>query len=192
MNAWRLDRQGWLAPAAAIRHVASPNVDHRPTGAAITLLVLHNISLPPGQFGGPHIEQLFTNRLDTTAHPWFTQLEGLRVSAHFLIDRRGNVIQFASTEARAWHAGASVFAGRPRCNDYSLGIELEGTDIQPYTDEQYRALANLTAVLRSRYPLRAVRGHQHIAPERKTDPGPAFDWQRYQRSTAWPRRELPE
>lgn len=191
MKPWRLDRRGWLEADSGVRRAPSPNVDARPAGTTVSLLVLHNISLPPGQFGGPHIEALFTNRLRADAHPWFTRLQGLRVSAHFLLTRDGGVIQFASTEARAWHAGVSAFAGRPRCNDYSLGIELEGTDDLPYTDAQYRALARLTAVLRARYPLAAVRGHEHIAPGRKTDPGPAFDWSRHQHGGAWLRRHTP-
>lgn len=158
---------------------------------AVSLLVLHNISLPPGEFGGPHIERLFTNSLDFEAHPWFAQLRGLRVCAHFAILRTGEVVQFASTEARAWHAGLSHFAGRDRCNDFSLGIELEGTDHEPYTDAQYAALTPLTAALRARHPLAAVRGHEHIAPGRKTDPGPAFDWSRYQKDSGWLMRQLP-
>ncbi len=157
----------------------------------MSLLVLHNISLPPGQFGGPYIEGLFTNRLDYTAHPWFERLRGLRVCAHFVVTRSGDTIQFASTEARAWHAGVSSFAGRERCNDFSVGIELEGADLVPYTDAQYQALASLTAVLRERHALAAVRGHEHIAPGRKTDPGPAFDWPRYKKNSTWLTRQLP-
>lgn len=192
MKPWRLDRHGWLEPSQGVRHAPSPNVDKRPPGTTVSLLVLHNISLPPGEFGEPHIEALFTNRLRIDAHPWFARLGGLRVSAHFLLQRDGGVIQFASTEARAWHAGTSVFAGRPRCNDYSLGVELEGTDELPYTDAQYSVLARLTKVLRTRYPLAAVRGHEHIAPGRKTDPGPAFDWARHRHTSAWLRRHLPQ
>jgi len=191
----RLDRHGWLRPApgsaADITHLPSPNHDARPADAQVSLLVIHNISLPPGQFGGPAIAALFTNTLDTRAHPWFAQLQGLRVSAHFLIRRDAAIVQFVATDQRAWHAGASCHAGRERCNDFSIGIELEGTDLLPYTDAQYAALAALTQTLRQRYPLTAVRGHVHIAPGRKTDPGEAFDWQRYGRAAGWPRRALP-
>jgi len=187
----RLDRHGWLAPAPGVARRESPNSDARPDGAQATLLVLHNISLPPGEFGGPHIEALFLNRLDPDAHPWFGRLRGLRVSAHFLVRRDGGIVQFVASGARAWHAGVSQFQGRARCNDFSVGIELEGTDAQPYEDAQYAALVPLTAALRARHPLAAVRGHEHIAPGRKTDPGPAFDWARYGRLCSWPRRALP-
>ena len=180
----QLDRDGWI-DHPCVRRAPSPNTDERPPGTAVSLLVLHNISLPPGEFGGPHIEALFTNTLDCGAHPWFDCLRDLRVSAHFLIDRAGAIVQFASTDQRAWHAGVSCYAGRERCNDFSIGVELEGCDTLPFTDAQYRALAWLTPALRARYPLEAVRGHEHIAPGRKTDPGPAFDWQRYGRETNW-------
>jgi len=186
----RLDRRGWL-DHPAVRIVPSPNVDERPAGTEVSLLVLHNISLPPGEFGGPHVEALFTNTLDCDAHPWFDCLRGLKVSAHFLIDRTGAIVQFASTEQRAWHAGVSCHAGRERCNDFSIGVELEGCDTRPFTDAQYRSLAWLTPALRDRYPLDAVRGHEHIAPGRKTDPGPAFDWPRYGREAGWSGRALP-
>lgn len=172
----RIDAQGWCE-AALCR--PSPNADERPPGAAATLLVVHNISLPPGEFGGPHVEHLFGNRLDCDAHPYFDGLRGLRVSAHFFIRRDGELIQFVSADARAWHAGLSSFAGRERCNDFSIGVELEGADDQPFADAQYKALARLTAALRARYPLTDVAGHEHIAPGRKTDPGPCFDWARY-------------
>ena len=188
---WRLDRHGWLQAGPGRRLAPSPNVDERPPGTEVSLLVLHNISLPPGQFGGPYIEDLFTNCLDCTAHPWFERLRGLRVCAHFLITREGEVIQFASTHARAWHAGVSTFAGRERCNDFSIGIELEGTDHEPFTDAQYDALAHLTWALKARHTFTAVRGHEHIAPGRKTDPGPAFDWQRYRAIGGWSARQLP-
>jgi len=186
-----LDRHGWLRPSPGVRHVPSPNHDTRPIGAQVSLLVIHNISLPPGQFGGSSIEQFFSNRLDTRAHPWFARLAGLRVSAHFLIRRDGTLIQFVPTHARAWHAGVSCHAGRMHCNDFSIGIELEGTDHLPYDDSQYRTLAALTRTLRHRYPLTAVRGHVHIAPRRKTDPGSAFDWPRYGREATWFARALP-
>ncbi|SOE52085.1 N-acetylmuramoyl-L-alanine amidase AmpD [plant metagenome] len=187
-----LDRHGWLRPAPGVRHCPSPNVDARPEGAEVSLLVIHNISLPPGEFGGPHVEGLFTNTLDHGAHPWLERLRGLRVSAHFFVRRDGEVVQFAATEARAWHAGVSRFAGRERCNDFSLGIELEGTDVLPYTDAQYDALESLAAALRARYPLVHAMGHEHIAPGRKTDPGPAFDWVRFGQACDWPRRHLPD
>lgn len=172
----RIDAQGWCDTALCR---PSPNADERPPGAAATLLVVHNISLPPGEFGGPHVERLFANRLDCDAHPYFDGLRGLRVSAHFFIRRNGELIQFVSADARAWHAGLSSFAGRERCNDFSIGVELEGADDRPFADAQYEALARLTAALRTRYPLTDVAGHEHIAPGRKTDPGPCFDWARF-------------
>lgn len=185
-----LDRHGWLTHAG-VRRVPSPNHDERPAGTCVSLLVLHNISLPPGQFGGPYIEGLFSNRLVEAAHPWFVNLRGLRVSAHFLVRRDGLVVQFVSTEKRAWHAGVSRHAGRERCNDFSIGIELEGTDTLPFTAAQYQALAWLMPALRARYPLASVRGHEHIAPGRKTDPGPGFDWPRFAAVSHWPLRQLP-
>jgi len=187
----RLDRHGWLLPGREINHAPSPNHDDRPASVQASLLVIHNISLPPGEFGGPHIIRLFTNALDYAAHPWLERLRGLRVSAHFLIRRDGAIVQCVSTLKRAWHAGASRHAGRERCNDFSIGVELEGTDVLPYAEAQYDALAALTQALRDRHPLSAVRGHEHIAPGRKTDPGPAFDWPRYARQAGWPLRLLP-
>jgi len=187
----QLDRHGWLRDAPGVRREPSPNCDARPAGAQVSLLVIHNISLPPGRFGGPWVQALFANTLDCAAHPWFARLRGLRVSAHFFIRRDGGIVQFVPGDARAWHAGVSRHAGRERCNDFSLGIELEGTDLLPYADAQYDALARLVPALRSRYPLAAVRGHEHIAPGRKTDPGPAFDWARFARRCGWPRRQLP-
>ncbi|HKK06471.1 MAG TPA: 1,6-anhydro-N-acetylmuramyl-L-alanine amidase AmpD [Gammaproteobacteria bacterium] len=171
-------RQGRLDGA---RFVASPNCDERPPEARIELLVVHGISLPPGEFGGPYIEQLFTNTLDFTAHPYFESLRGLEVSAHLLVRRDGELIQFVPFHCRAWHAGASSFQGRSRCNDFSVGVELEGCDDVPYTEVQYAVLAQVTRALRAAYPdLGGDRlvGHCDIAPERKTDPGPAFDWER--------------
>lgn len=162
-----------------------------PPGTTVSLLVIHNISLPPNQFGGPHVAGLFLNKLDYAAHPWFDRLRGLRVSAHFFIRRCGEIVQFVGTDKRAWHAGQSRLGRRERCNDFSLGVELEGTDILPYTDAQYASLAKLTRALRTRYPLRAVRGHEHIAPGRKTDPGPAFQWTRFGRMAGFLRRHLP-
>lgn len=181
----RIDANGWLAPADNIRLLPSPNFNERPDTADITLLVVHNISLPPGKFGTPYIADLFLNKLDLNADPWFTCLEGLKVSAHFLIDRNGTVTQFVSCNQRAWHAGVSAFEGREQCNDFSLGIELEGTDTEAYTEAQYLTLGNLSTALRARYPLRAVQGHCHIAPERKTDPGPFFDWDRFTAESDW-------
>ena len=166
----------------AARYVASPNCDQRPPGEAITLLVIHNISLPPGEFGGDAIERLFTNTLDHDAHPYYRTLAGLRVSAHFLIRRAGELLQFVPCTERAWHAGASTWCGRSRCNDFSIGIELEGADDVPYTEAQYRVLAELARSLQSAYPIAAVAGHCDIAPERKTDPGPSFDWPRFRDS----------
>ena len=191
MTPLALDRHGWLRAHPAVTRRPSPNHDQRPGDEEPSLLVIHHISLPPGQFGGPEIVDLFTNRLDYGAHPWLEQLRGLHVSAHFLIRRDGGIIQFVSTILRAWHAGVSRFEGRERCNDFSIGIELEGTGDIPYTDAQYASLSALNAALRARHPLRAVRGHEHIAPGRKTDPGPSFDWPRFARDTGWLRRLMP-
>ncbi|WP_407924899.1 1,6-anhydro-N-acetylmuramyl-L-alanine amidase AmpD [Schauerella aestuarii] len=195
-GALHLDRHGWLVSSSrsstdAIRHCPSPNHDRRPSGTSISLLVMHNISLPPGQFGGPHVAGLFTNTLDYSFHPWLERLRPLRVSAHFFVRRDGQIVQFVSADKRAWHAGISTFRGRDKCNDFSLGIEMEGTDVLPYTDAQYAALARLVPALWSRYPLSAVRGHEHIAPVRKTDPGPAFDWRRFGEVCGLPARVLP-
>lgn len=179
-----IDRAGWLHPA---HHCPSPNFNERPPGCAIELLVIHNISLPPGQFGGGHVAELFTNTLDCNAHPAFAELAGLQVSAHLLIERSGAVTQFVPFTARAWHAGVSRFQGRDNCNDFSIGIELEGTDTTPYTDAQYERLAQVTVRLRRAYPgivPAHVVGHSDIAPGRKSDPGPAFDWPRYRRHSA--------
>jgi AmpD protein len=172
---------GWCLEA---HRVPSPNFDARPEEAKIDLLVVHNISLPPSQFGGPFIEQLFTNKLDCDAHPYFDQLRNLHVSAHFLIRRDGQLTQFVSANDRAWHAGASVFNGKERCNNFSIGIEMEGTDFEPFTDTQYDTLTALAIGLCARYPLANVAGHEHIAPGRKTDPGPYFDWARFRQSFA--------
>ncbi len=171
-----IDEAGWCR---ALRRADCANFDARPEGVAINLLVIHNISLPPGEFGGDYIEALFANRLDCDAHPYFEQLRGLRVSAHFLIRRDGSALQFVSTGDRAWHAGLSTFNGRERCNDFSIGIELEGADSEDFCDAQYRTLAALSAALVRRHPISDVRGHEHIAPGRKTDPGPHFDWARF-------------
>jgi AmpD protein len=171
-------KAGLIRPAL---QCPSPNQDDRPDGELLSLVVIHGISLPPGEFGGPHIERFFTNCIDRTEHPYFEEICGLQVSAHLLIRRDGSVIQFVPFVRRAWHAGASSFRGRGRCNDYSIGIELEGEDETPYASEQYRELARVLRSLFAAYPLlnaRRIAGHSDIAPGRKTDPGPAFDWMR--------------
>ncbi|WP_396621352.1 1,6-anhydro-N-acetylmuramyl-L-alanine amidase AmpD [Marinobacter sp. W-8] len=165
-----------------VRWCPSPNFGPRPDGSSISLLVVHNISLPPEQFGGPHIENFFCNCLDTAAHPYFETIAELKVSAHALIRRDGSVIQFVSCLDRAWHAGRSSFQGKEECNDYSIGIELEGADDVPYTDDQYRALARLALLAMTAWPEITpgrIAGHSDIAPGRKTDPGPAFEWSRF-------------
>ena len=169
MRRFNIGDDGWCVGA---QHEPSPNFDARPVDAKIDLLVIHNISLPPGQFGGQFIA-------DCDAHPYFEQLRSLRVAAHFLIRRDGAVMQFVSANDRAWHAGASSFGGRERCNDFSIGIELEGTDFEAFEQVQYVALAALTVALQIRYRLTDVAGHEHIAPGRKTDPGPFFEWDYY-------------
>ncbi len=172
---------GWCA--GAIRY-DSPNFDARPAGMPVELLVVHNISLPAGRFGGPHIADLFTNRVDFAADPSFADLRGLTVSAHFLVRRDGRVLQFVSCNARAWHAGVSRFGGRDQCNDFSVGIEMEGSDFVAFSPAQYETLAALTVALAAGYPIAAVQGHEHIAPGRKTDPGPFFDWEMFARTLA--------
>ncbi|SFN98793.1 AmpD protein [Formivibrio citricus] len=166
---------GWCTTA---RRVPSPNHDARPQGTAIDMAVLHNISLPPGEFGGDDIERLFTNTLDCASHPFYAGLANLRVAAHFLIRRDGELVQFVSCNERAWHAGVSRWLGRERCNDFSIGIEIEGSDYVPFNEAQYATLAALLPALRQAYPIRHLVGHNDIAPLRKTDPGPFFDWQR--------------
>jgi AmpD protein len=172
------DQDGWLRSA---HRIPSPNCDARPDSAAVTLLVIHNISLPPGRFGGEGICELFTNRLDPTEHPYYATIKDLRVSAHFFIRRDGELVQFVSPDQRAWHAGLSSWLGRERCNDFSVGVELEGTDDTPFTDAQYATLNGLIEALCARYPIEAIVGHSDIAPGRKTDPGPCFDWERVKR-----------
>ncbi len=172
----KVDAHGWLS---GVRRIASPNFDGRPPRMPVTLLVIHGISLPPSEFGGPGVCQLFTNTLDWAAHPYYAQLQGVKVSSHFLINRTGNIVQFVSCQRRAWHAGASEWQGRSRCNDFSIGIELEGSDFVAYEPRQYHALARLTRLLKRYYPIRHIAGHSDIAPGRKTDPGPFFDWARY-------------
>ena len=163
-------------PVEGIRFVASPNCDLRPDGAVPTLVVIHAISLPPGEFGGEWIEHLFRNRIDPQAHPYFAGLAGLRVSSHFLVRRTGEVVQFVPVALRAWHAGVSSWRGRSRCNDFSIGIEVEGTEESAFDAPQYPSLAELIARLRTDLPLRDWAAHSDIAPARKADPGPHFDW----------------
>ena len=174
-SAWRA---GWLREA---RRVASPNFGARPPATTVDLVVVHSISLPPGEYGGDAIERLFTNRLDEAADPYFATLRGLHVSAHFLVRRDGALLQFVSCDKRAWHAGASVWRGRTDCNDFSIGIELEGLEGGTFEPAQYERLGLLVASLAARYPIRAVAGHEHIAPGRKHDPGAGFDWTELER-----------
>jgi AmpD protein len=183
-----IDADGW---GVGLRRVPSPHCDERPGAALVELLVLHNVSLPPGHFGGGGIEALFTGRLDSSGHPFLALIAGSRVSAHFLIERDGRITQFVSCNQRAWHAGVSAFEGRADCNDFSIGVEMEGTDFTGFEPAQYASLARLTAALRSALPLRAVRGHSQIAPGRKTDPGPMFDWPRYAAQAGLPADWLP-
>ena len=163
------------------RQVPSPNCDERPEGCEISLLVVHGMSLPPGQYGGPEIDRFFTNTLDAAAHPYFAQISDLRVSSHLLIRRDGEIVQYVPFRKRAWHAGDSCYRGRMACNDFSIGIELEGQDDEPYTDVQYEVLAGVVKALIEAFPglsANTLVGHCDISPQRKTDPGPAFDWQR--------------
>ena len=169
---------GWLRRARAL---PSPNIGPRLAGVPVDLVVLHSISLPPGEYGGDAIERLFTNRLDWSAHPYFETIRGATVSAHFLIRRDGELVQFVSTDERAWHAGASRWDGREDCNDFSIGIELEGLEGEAFEDPQYAALATLLASLANRFPIRDVAGHEHVSPGRKGDPGAGFDWPRLRR-----------
>ena len=171
----QLDALGWLPGA---KKVVSPNQDERPDGEVVRLVVVHAISLPPSEFGGDGVERLFTNTLSPEAHPYFQHIHTLRVSAHFFIRRDGRLLQFVSTRHRAWHAGVSVWRGQARCNDFSIGIELEGSDDQPFERIQYIRLARLIRIVRKHYRIEDVVGHHDIAPERKTDPGPYFDWPR--------------
>ena len=175
MTAISIDEHG-MAPQA--RHIPSPNYDDRPPQMPVSLIVIHNISLPPGHFGGEGIIQLFTNRLDPEQHPYYREIYQRRVSAHFLIRRNGELIQFVSCDSRAWHAGVSQWQGRERCNDFSVGIELEGSDDTTFENAQYSILNGLIHALRRAYPIAGIAGHSDIAPDRKTDPGPCFDWKR--------------
>ena len=176
-------RQGWWSGAS---RCSSPNFGPRPVGTAVELVVLHSISLPPGQYGGDAIERLFTNRLDTGAHPYFSQLRGLTVSAHFLVRRDGRLRQFVSCDQRAWHAGVSAWRGRDNCNDWSIGIELEGLEGQPFDAPQYGTLVRLLAAIARGYPVRELVGHEHVAPGRKQDPGPGFDWAALRQHSGFP------
>ncbi len=173
-------KNGWLTP---VTKLASPNFDERPDVDDICGIVIHNISLPPSQFGGPWIADLFLNRLDIDAHPYFAEIANLTVSSHLLIRRDGEIQQFVPFTKRAWHAGQSCWQGRERCNDFTIGIELEGDDFSPFEDEQYQQLASIIKLLIATYPklsTKQIVGHEHIAPGRKTDPGPFFDWLRLQ------------
>jgi len=184
-KAWR---DGWWRHA---RPQPSPNAGPRPAGVAVDLAVLHSISLPPGVYGGDAIERLFTNRLDAQSHPSFAGLQGLRVSAHFVVDRGGAAVQYVSIADRAWHAGVSQWRGRAGCNDFSVGIELEGLEGQTFEAPQYDTLARLLRALATQLPLREVVGHEHVAPGRKADPGPGFDWAGLQRRLRWSGARFP-
>lgn len=173
---------GWYRRAHAL---PSPNFGPRPPGTAIDLAVVHSISLPPGQYGGDEVQALFTNTLDWDAHPYFQQIRGIEVSSHFYVRRDGALWQFVSVDDRAWHAGRSSFRGRDNCNDYSVGIELEGLEGERFTARQYERLDRLIRALAAHYPIAAVTGHEHIAPGRKHDPGPGFDWAHLQRGLGW-------
>ena len=179
---------GWWTQA---RRLDSPNFGQRPSTAVIDTVIVHSISLPPGQYGGQEVQSLFTNQLDWDAHPYFQEIRGIRVSAHFYIRRDGQLWQFVSCDARAWHAGKSSFAGRDNCNDYSIGIELEGLESETFETEQYAQLAQLLRNLRVHYPIAQVLGHEHVAPGRKSDPGPGFDWPRLKKTVAWPLQCFP-
>ncbi|MBL0918298.1 MAG: 1,6-anhydro-N-acetylmuramyl-L-alanine amidase AmpD [Hydrogenophaga sp.] len=185
-EAWR---GGWWAGAETI---ASPNYGPRPAHTAIDLVVVHSISLPPGEYGGDAIERLFTNRLDWDAHPYFQSIRGLEVSSHFVVRRDGRVQQYVSTLNRAWHAGRSRWRGRENCNDFSIGIELEGLEGDPFESAQYAALVRLCNALAQQHPLAHVAGHEHVAPGRKGDPGAGFDWAHLQRALGWSRACFPE
>jgi AmpD protein len=182
-------KDGWYRFA---RHLPSPNHGSRPPGALVDLIVIHAISLPPGQYGGDEVQRLFTNALDWNAHPYFKSIEGMQVSAHFYIRRNGELWQFVSTDERAWHAGVSSYRGRGDCNDDSIGIELEGIDGGPFEAAQYESLSSLCAAIPQCYPIRHIAGHEHVAPERKKDPGAGFEWALLQRTLGWPPQYFPE
>jgi AmpD protein len=181
-------QEGWYRFA---KHTPSPNFGPRPANTSIDLVVLHSISLPPGQYGGPEIEALFTNTLDWDAHPYFQQIRGAEVSAHFVIRRDGALIQFVSCDDRAWHAGRSNYQGRDNCNDYSIGIELEGLEGLTFEAPQYETLSSLCAAIAQHYKLHHIAGHEHVAPDRKQDPGAGFDWQLLKHSLGWSDRSFP-
>jgi AmpD protein len=180
--------QGWYAPA---QRLDSPNFGPRPADACIDLLVIHSISLPPGQYGGQEVQALFTNQLDWDAHPYFSQIRGLQVSSHFYIRRDGSLWQFVSANERAWHAGQSAYRGRAQCNDDSIGIELEGLEGDVFEEAQYEQLSQLCLALHQNYPIAYIAGHEHIAPGRKHDPGRGFDWRRLELALDLPRRYFP-
>jgi N-acetyl-anhydromuramoyl-L-alanine amidase len=181
-------QEGWLRSA---NHLPSPNFGPRPAGAQIDLIVVHSISLPPGRYDGDEVQRLFTNRLDWDAHPYFQQIRGAEVSAHFYVRRDGALWQFVSCDARAWHAGASAWRGRGNCNDDSIGIELEGVEGDTFEEAQYATLAALCSAIAQHYPIGFVAGHEHIAPGRKQDPGAGFRWARLQADTGWPGAMFP-
>ncbi|MDP2369810.1 1,6-anhydro-N-acetylmuramyl-L-alanine amidase AmpD [Rhodoferax sp.] len=180
--------KGWYRFARPLR---SPNFGPRPQSMVASLIVLHSISLPPGQFGGDEVQQLFTNQLPAHAHPYFATIHTLKVSAHFYVRRGGELWQFVSCDDRAWHAGASAFDGRTNCNDFSVGIELEGLEGDTFEPDQYTTLSALCAAIAQRYPIEHIAGHEHVAPGRKFDPGPGFEWSRLQRTLGWPARCFP-
>lgn len=175
----KIDASGYLDQAYQIN---SPNCDERPPESRISLLVIHNISLPPNEFGGDGVVELFTNQINPDAHPYYQTLIGVKVSAHFFIRRDGHIIQFVPCLKRAWHAGASSWQNKTHCNDFSIGVELEGSDTEAFTDSQYVALTKLTQTLQNVYPITEIVGHSDIAPGRKTDPGPCFNWASYRTS----------
>jgi len=179
---------GWYGYA---RRLESPNFGPRPAAAAIDLIVVHSISLPPGDYGGQQVQQLFTNTLDWNAHPYFKQIEGMQVSSHFYIRRNGELWQFVGCDDRAWHAGQSTYRGRGNCNDDSIGIELEGLEGEAFEREQYEALADLCAAIAQHYPIEYVAGHEHIAPGRKHDPGAGFDWKALRNALGWASGRFP-
>ncbi len=181
-------QQGWHSQA---QKLASPNFGPRPTGACVDLIVIHSISLPPGQYGGDAVQRLFTNQLDWDAHPYFQDIRGLEVSSHFYIRRDGSLWQFVSCNDRAWHAGQSEYRGRRNCNDDSIGIELEGLEGDTFEDAQYQQLAFLCQDIQSHYPIAHLAGHEHIAPGRKMDPGPGFQWQRLKLLLDFPPQVFP-
>ena len=179
---------GWWSAATRCE---SPNFNQRPDGVEVSLALIHSISLPPGEYGGDAVERLFTNRLDWDAHPYYRRIRGIQVSSHFLIRRDGELIQFVSCEQRAWHAGASSWQGRDNCNDYSIGIELEGLEGERFEAPQYAVLVTLLEAIAAQFPIRQVVGHQHVAPGRKEDPGAGFDWRGLRLALNWPEAAFP-